>query len=446
MTNHTLFEEQSRPLAERMRPDTLDGFVGQEHLLGEKSALRRLIDRDKIPSMILWGSPGTGKTTLSRIIANITESKLEEISAVTSGVKDVRRIIDEAISRRGLGKRTILFIDEIHRFNKAQQDALLHAVENGTLTLIGATTENPSFEVIGPLLSRCRVFSFKLLTADNVGSIIDRAVSKDDDLSSMSLSLLSASRDALIDYCGGDARVALNCLEVAVELAIASGLESPIELTTDLIEQALMVRTGRYDKKGEYHYDVISAFIKSMRGSDPDGALYWLARMLDGGEDPMFIARRIVVLASEDIGNANPTALVLAQACADAVKFIGMPEARITLSQAVCYLASSPKSNASYTAISMAMEDVKKDPDRPVPLHLRNAVTGLMKAHDYGKGYRYAHSYSEHFAEQQHLPDGLEGRVYYRPTNQGSERKIAERLRRWWSDRYEKSGDEKKDE
>ena len=445
MTNPTLFEEESRPLADRMRPERLDGFVGQEHLLGEKSALRRLIDRDKIPSMILWGSPGTGKTTLSRIIANITESTLEEISAVTSGVKDVRRIIESATSRRGLGKRTILFIDEIHRFNKAQQDALLHAVENGTLTLIGATTENPSFEVIGPLLSRCRVFAFKPLTPDSIGIIIDNALIQDSQLSSLSVSLVAKSRNALIEYSSGDARTALNCLEIATELAMASELKPPIELTTDLIEQALMVRAGRYDKKGEYHYDIISAFIKSMRGSDPDGAVYWLARMLDSGEDPLFIARRMVILASEDIGNANPTALVLAQSCAEAVKFIGMPEARIILSQAVCYLASSPKSNASYRAISLALDDVKKDPDRPVPLHLRNAVTGLMKAHDYGKGYRYAHSYEGHFSEQQHLPDGLEGKVYYRPTDQGNEGKIAERLKQWWAGRYDMLDEEKSD-
>ncbi len=440
MNQVTLFNN-GVPLAERQRPADLDQFIGQDHLLGADRTLRRLIERDKLPSMILWGSPGTGKTTLSRIIANTSGAELEAISAVTSGVKDVRRIIDQAVSRKVFDQRTILFIDEIHRFNKAQQDALLHAVENGTLTLIGATTENPSFEVIGPLLSRCRVFSFKSLSKDNIDQIIRHALENDKYLRSHSVALEEKAINALIDYSGGDARVALNGMEVAVEIALASGVESPVMVTVELIEQALMVRPGRYDKKGEYHYDVISAFIKSMRGSDPDGAVYWLARMLDAGEDPLFIARRMVVLASEDIGNANPTALVLAQSCADTVKFVGMPEARINLAQTVCYLASSPKSNSSYKAIKMAMEDVRNNPDRPVPLHLRNAVTGLMKAHDYGKGYQYAHEYDGHFTKQQHLPDGLENRVYYRPSDQGSEKIIGERLKLWWGDRYNNSDD-----
>jgi len=440
-----------------MRPRDLDRFVGQTHLVGPEKVLRQLILGDHLPSAIFWGEPGTGKTTLARIIARRTQSELMELSAVSSGVVEVRKVIESASGGRLLGRRTILFIDEIHRFNKAQQDALLHAVEDGTLTLIGATTENPSFEVIAPLLSRCRVFRFQPLEPDEVGAIIDRAVSSDAHLSNLKVELKPEARRALIEHSGGDARMALNALEVAAELQIAdcrlqieeacrteanaapdSAIRIPqfaMTISAALIERALLAKPGRYDKKGDYHYDAISAFIKSLRGSDPDAAVYWLARMLEAGEDPLFIARRMVILASEDIGNANPTALVLATACANAVKFVGMPEAQLNLSQTALYLASSPKSNASLMAIAAAMEDVKSDPDRPVPLHLRNAVTGLMRALGYGKGYKYAHEFEGGVADQTHLPEGLEDRVYYRPSDRGSEKSIKERLQQWWPGR-----------
>ncbi|NQU05529.1 MAG: replication-associated recombination protein A [Calditrichaeota bacterium] len=427
--------QQLTPLAERMRPRNLDGFVGQMHILGADKLLRRLIERDKLTSSIFWGAPGSGKTTLARIIAGQSGARLIEVSAVSSGVREVRGIIEQAAADKQVGNRTILFIDEIHRFNKAQQDALLHAVEDGTIILIGATTENPSFEVISPLLSRCRVFTFKPLCDADVTLVIEKALREDDYLKKFSISVNDNAKDALVKYSGGDARTALNALEVAVELGASdhSDFEGIIDVT--LVERALMVRQGRYDKKGDYHFDVISAFIKSLRGSDPDGAIYWLARMINAGEDPLFIARRMVILASEDIGNCNPTALVLAQSCADAVKFIGMPEAQLILAQTTLYLASSPKSNSTITAILAALDDVKKDPDRPVPLHLRNAVTGLMKAQNYGKGYKYAHDHDRNFADQQHLPDELKDRVYYHPSEHGVEKTIAERLKVWWPNR-----------
>ncbi len=331
------------PLADRMRPKSLDEFAGQLHLLGENGILRKLIDRDKLPPSIFWGGPGCGKTTLARIIARVTQANLFEISAVSSGVRVVREVIGKAETDRKAGKKTILFIDEIHRFNKAQQDALLHAVEDGTIVLVGATTENPSFEVISPLLSRCRVFKFKSLSEDEIRSVIVRALKEDGYLTELKVIISDDAADFLIRYSGGDARQALNALEVAVEIALSDGVKAPVKILPDLVERALLARPGKYDKKGEYHYDVISAFIKSLRGNDPDGAVYWLARMIEAGEDPLFIARRMVILASEDIGNANPTALVLAQSCADSLNFIGMPEGRIILSQAATYLASSPK-------------------------------------------------------------------------------------------------------
>ena len=443
-----VIDHPDTPLADRMRPRDLDGFVGQQHLLGEKCVLRRLIERDRLVPSIFWGEPGCGKTTLARIIANHSGSVLKELSAVSSGVREVRRIIERATADRQVGRRTILFIDEIHRFNKAQQDALLHAVEDGTLVLIGATTENPSFEVIGPLLSRCRVFRFKPLDPEAVRTVIDRAVGTDPYLLGLGVTIEDPVREALIKHSGGDARIGLNALEVAVELALSSP-PAPVErdiggvnLNTTLIERALLARPGRYDKKGDYHYDIISAFIKSLRGSDPDAAIYWLARMVDAGEDPLFIARRMVILASEDIGNSNPTALVLAQACADAVRFIGMPEGQLMLAQVALYLASSPKSNSTLTALKSAMDDVKQDPELPVPLHLRNAVTGLMRALDYGRGYRYAHDYDGGVADQQHLPDELKDRVYYHPSDRGVEKTIAERLKVWWPHRKRRSPDD----
>lgn len=424
-----------KPLAERMRPQTFANFCGQSHLVGKDGVLRQLIDRDRLPSMILWGEPGTGKTTLVRIIANMTGGNLIQLSAVSSGVKDVRQAIKSARTARGLMEHTILFIDEIHRFNKAQQDAILHAVEDGTLSLIGATTENPSLEVISPLLSRCHVFRYKMLETADIEQIIDNALAKDRYLQKLNISFEPDVKEILIKFSGGDARMALNTLEMATELSLGSADKILVVITNEILEKALQQRTARYDKGGEYHYDVISAFIKSMRGSDPDAAVYWLARMIDAGEDPRFIARRMLILASEDIGNANPTALVLASACADSVRFVGMPEAQIILSQTALYLSSSPKSNTAIASILAALADVKEDPERPVPLHLRNAVTGLMKSEGYGEGYQYAHNYPGGVADQTHLPEGLEDRLYYHPTEYGAEKAIKERLEAWWAKR-----------
>jgi len=404
------------PLADRIRPQSLEDFVGQEHIIGKGRLLRRMIEEDKLTSLIFWGPPGSGKTTLARITAHLTKSHFTQFSAVTSGVADVRRVVKEAQARlKVYGQRTILFIDEIHRFNKAQQDAFLPYVENGTIVLIGATTENPSFEVIGPLLSRTRVFTLKRLSFNEIKEILNRAIKdKEKGLGQYKMQIDSEALNFLIEGSNGDARVALNALEIAVDTGKPdkNGLRY-IDLKA--IEEALQSKALLYDKAGEEHYNVISAFIKSMRGSNPDAALYWLARMIEAGENPRFIARRMVIFASEDVGNADPQALSVATAAAQAVEFVGMPEAQINLAQAATYLASAPKSNASYSGLLAAKEDVKKTLNLPVPLHLRNAPTPLMKDLGYGKDYKYPHNFPGAKVKQEYLPEGLKGKRYYRP-------------------------------
>ena len=396
-------------------------------------SLRTLIERGEVSSMIFWGPPGVGKTTLARLIARHVKADFQQLNAVASGVKEVRDVISRAEkNRRGRTLDTLLFIDEIHRFNKSQQDALLHAVEDGTLTLIGATTENPSFEVISPLLSRCQVYVLQSLGAAELGEILDRAMKEDIVLKELRLSI--EDRTLLMLLSGGDARKLLNGLEIAVRIAGAVR-GKPATITKHHIEQAYQRSASLYDKEGEQHYDIISAFIKSMRGSDPDAALYWMARMIDAGEDPKFIVRRMVVLASEDIGNADPQALSLAVSCFNAVDVIGMPEARIIMAQTAVYLASAPKSNASYLAVEHALEDARTFPNLPVPLHIRNAPTKLLKDLGYGSGYKYSHDFKGHFEEQQYLPDKLKDKVYYQPTEQGEEKSIKERLKAWWKRR-----------
>lgn len=430
----TLFEhslkqrlKKEAPLATRMRPESFSEFVGQEHLLAPGKALRQAIEADKIPSIILWGPPGSGKTTLAFLIARLTHSQFSAISAVSAGVAEMRAIIHEAEERLSMqGQRTIIFIDEIHRFNKAQQDAMLPYVENGTITLIGATTENPSFEVISPLLSRCRTFSLKALSGEEIKIIIERALrDKEKGLGNLDVHLEPEAMDSLILLSQGDARVVLNALEIAA-FSLKEG-EKVINLP--IIESVFQQTTLLYDKKGEEHYNIISALHKSLRDSDPDAGLYWLGRMLEAGEDPLYVARRLVRFASEDVGMADPQALVLAMAAQQAVHFIGMPEGELALAEAVVYLATAPKSNSLYEAYGKVKEDIKKTRNEPVPLHLRNPVTSLMKEVGYGKGYKYAHNYPGHVVKQIHLPASLNGRRYYRPGNLGFEAGIAKRLK-----------------
>lgn len=421
----------AQPLAERMRPKTLDDYIGQKHLVGEGAILRKMIDSGRISSFILWGPPGVGKTTLAQIIANKLETPFYTLSAVTSGVKDVRDVIEKARSNRFFSQQSpILFIDEIHRFSKSQQDSLLGAVETGTVTLIGATTENPSFEVIRPLLSRCQLYVLKSLEKEDLLELLHHALSKDVVLKEKRIELKET--DAMLCYSGGDARKLLNILELVVE---ADG-EDPVVITDEKVVNRLQQNPLAYDKEGEIHYDIISAFIKSIRGSDPDGALYWLARMVEGGEDPAFIARRLVISASEDIGLANPNALLLANAAFDAVMKIGWPEGRIPLAEATVYLATSPKSNSAYEGINSALELVRQTGNLPVPLHLRNAPTKLMKQLGYGKDYKYAHAYAGHFVEQQFLPDELtQTRIWHAQENP-AEAKLKERMVHLWGDRF----------
>ncbi|HKA34738.1 MAG TPA: replication-associated recombination protein A [Candidatus Binatia bacterium] len=421
---------QSVPLAERMRPKTLDEFVGQQHLLGPGKILRGMVGAAELRSLILWGPPGSGKTTLAEILASSGGARCVRFSAVTSGVKDLKKIVDEAERLHRLGKRTVLFVDEIHHFNKAQQDNFLPHVERGTLILIGATTENPSFEVISPLLSRAQVLVLQPLSPADIGTIIDRALAdRKDGLGELGLSLAEDARAFLIEQSQGDARIALNALETAAALVRKEKGAKVIDLAR--IQEALQKKALLYDKAGEEHYNVISAFIKSMRGSDPDAAVYWLMRMLEAGEDPLFIARRMIILAAEDIGNADPQALQVAVAAKDAFHFIGLPEGRIPLAQAATYLASAPKSNASYKAMLAAAKDVEDKGTLPVPLHLRNAPTLLMEKLGYGKDYRYAHDFPDHVVGQEHLPDALRGKKYYAPTDSGYEKTIKDRLAGW---------------
>lgn len=414
------------PLAERMRPQMLDEFIGQEHLVGKGQVLRKLIEKKQIPSMILWGPPGVGKTTLVQIISKAVDMPFFTLSAINAGVKDVREVIETA---KKAGK-AILFIDEIHRFNKSQQDSLLGAVEKGIITLIGATTENPSFEVISPLLSRCQVYVLQELEKEHLLELLDRAGKSDAFLKEKKIVI--REYEALLRLSGGDARKLLNLFELVID---SIGKEAVI-ITDELVTSIAQKKIALYDKSGEQHYDIISAFIKSMRGSDPNAAVYWLARMIEGGEDPKFIARRMLILASEDIGNANPTALVLANSCFQAVDVIGYPECRIILSQTAIYLATSPKSNGSYMAIESALGSARQHGDLPVPLHLRNAPTKLMKQLNYGKDYEYAHSYENNFTPLEFLPEKISGTVFYEPGSNARENELRDFLKKRWKEKY----------
>ena len=422
----------SKPLAERLRPQTLDEYIGQTHLVGPNGVFRKFLETGNVPSFILWGPPGVGKTTLAKMVATYLKRPFYTLSAVTSGVKEVREVI-EAARKQSLFQQSaaFLFIDEIHRFNKSQQDSLLGAVEQGTVTLIGATTENPSFEVISPLLSRCQVYILKPMNDEELNTLLNRAITSEAGLLNRNVKV--SQTEALFKFSGGDARKLLNILDI-----IAGATDGDIEITDDYVTECLQQNIALYDKSGEQHYDVISAFIKSVRGSDANAAIYYLARMLAGGEEPRFIARRLVILASEDIGLANPNALLLANACFDTVHKIGMPEARITLAETTIYLATSPKSNSAYMAINEALAFVQHDTtNRPVPLHLRNAPTKLMSEAGYGKDYKYAHDFAGGFVEQEFMPETLSGKTFYHPNLQNAtEAKIAERMEQLWGKKY----------
>ena len=419
------------PLAERLRPQTLDDFIGQQHLVGKGAVLRKMIDSGRIPSIIFWGPPGVGKTTLANIISNVLEAPFYKLSAINSGVKDVREVIEKAGSSRFFNSAApILFIDEIHRFSKSQQDSLLHAVETGTITLIGATTENPSFEVIRPLLSRCQVYVLKSMETKDLEELLERALTQDNILKSKQIEV--KEKTALFRFAAGDARKLLNILDLVVDAE--SG--DKIVIDDKLVSERLQENPAAYDKGGEMHYDIISAFIKSIRGSDPDAAIYWLARMVEGGEDPKLIARRLVISAAEDIGLANPNALLLANACFDTLQKIGWPEGRIVLAEATVYLATSPKSNSTYQAINLAQSAVRETGNLPVPLHLRNAPTSLMKEMDYGRDYKYAHDFENNFVEDNYFPKELRKKKFWTPQNNASENRIKEWMRRLWKDRF----------